>query len=93
MFPRHSQAEINKLERQAASIQKARGKTRFILWETTGSVVLWLITMPVVQLVYHRRLFSPDFLVVWLIMLPIYLLGGYLAGRWKWQDLEKKYPD
>jgi len=95
MFPRHSQAEINKLERQSASMQKARGKTRFIWRETIGSVViLWLITMPVVEvLANHRRLFSLNFLVAWLSMLPIILLGGYLAGRWKWQDLEKKYPD
>jgi len=50
--------------------------------------------MPVVEvLANHRRLFSLNFLVAWLSMLPIILLGGYLAGRWKWQDLEKKYPD
>lgn len=28
-----------------------------------------------------------------LIMLPIFLLGGYLQARWEWQDLQKKYPE
>jgi len=28
-----------------------------------------------------------------LIMLPIFLLGGYLTANWQWQDLEKKYPE
>jgi hypothetical protein len=38
-------------------------------------------------------LFSLQFVVVWLIMLPIFLLGGYLAGSWKWKDLEKRFPE
>ena len=28
-----------------------------------------------------------------LITLPIFLVGGYLGGRWKWIDLDKKYPE
>jgi hypothetical protein len=28
-----------------------------------------------------------------LIILPIFLLGGYLTGSWKLKDLEKKYPE
>jgi hypothetical protein len=28
-----------------------------------------------------------------LVMLPVFLLGGYLSGNWKWSDLEKKYPE
>ena len=31
-----------------------------------------------------------DFLTS-LIMLPIFLLGGYLTTHWQWQDLQKKY--
>ena len=33
-----------------------------------------------------------DFLIS-LIMLPIFLLGGYLTAHWQWQDLQKKYPE
>jgi len=28
-----------------------------------------------------------------LLMLPIFLLGGYLAAVWQWHDFEKKYPE
>lgn len=27
-----------------------------------------------------------------LIVLPIFLLGGYLTAHWQWQDLQEKYP-
>jgi hypothetical protein len=38
--------------------------------------------------------FSPGNIVaIWAIMLPIFLLGAYLTGLWKWKDLEKKYPE
>jgi hypothetical protein len=28
-----------------------------------------------------------------LLMLPIFLVGGYLAALWQWQNFEKKYPE
>lgn len=28
-----------------------------------------------------------------LIVLPIFLLGGYLTTVWRWQDFKKKYPE
>jgi hypothetical protein len=94
MFMRHSQAEINKLERQSASWQKERGKRRFIWREVIGSVLMWLIVLPSAQvLANHGSLLTGNFPTAWLIMLPIFLLGGYLTGRWKWQDLEKKYQN
>jgi hypothetical protein len=40
----------------------------------------------------HGHPSSLQFVVIWVIMLPIFLLGGYLTGSWKWKDLEKKYP-
>jgi hypothetical protein len=27
-----------------------------------------------------------------LISLPFFLLGGYLTGKWRWQELDNKYP-
>jgi hypothetical protein len=30
-------------------------------------------------------------LLIYLVMVPIFALGGYLEGKWEWQDLEKKY--
>ena len=28
-----------------------------------------------------------------LVVLPIFLLGGYLTAVWQWQDFEKKYSE
>ena len=28
-----------------------------------------------------------------LVVLPIFLLGGYLTAVWQWRDFEKKYPE
>jgi hypothetical protein len=90
----NSQAQINQAQRKNWLERKARGKTRFIWREAIGSILIWLIVLPAVQVFeYHGRLFSPQFLVIWLIMLPIFLLGGYLTGSWRWKDLEKKYPE
>ena len=73
---------------------KARGRTRFIWREAIGSILIWLIVLPAVEVFgNHGHLFSLQFVVVWLIMLPIFLLGGYLAGNWKWKDLEKRFPE
>lgn len=33
-----------------------------------------------------------DFLIS-LIVLAIFLLGGYLTAHWQWRDLQKKYPE
>jgi hypothetical protein len=98
MFRRHSQAQINEAERKYWTDAKARGKTQFIwreIWqETIRSLLNWSIVWPFLQVFhYHRHLFSLQFIVIWLIMLPIFLLGGYFTGSWKWKDFERKYPD
>ena len=89
-----SPAQINLGQRKNWLECKARGKTRFICREAIGSILIWLIVLPAVQVFeYHGHLFSPQFLVVWFITLPIFLSGGYLTGSWRWKDLEKKYPE
>jgi len=40
----------------------------------------------------RKHVLSLEFLNIWFILLPVCLLGGYLTGRWKWQDFEKKNP-
>ena len=68
--------------------------TRFIWREAIASILIWLIVLPAVQVFgNHGHLLSLQFAVIWLIMLPIFLLGGYLTGSWEWKDLEKKYPE
>jgi hypothetical protein len=89
-----SQARINNLQRKHWLDAKACGKTRFIWREEIGSILIWLIVLPAVQVFgNHGRLFSLQFVGIWLIMLPIFLLSGYLTGSWKWKDLERKYPE
>ena len=94
MFKSHSQAQTNQVQRKDWLAAKARGKTRFIWREAIGSILIWLVVLPALHVLeYHGHLFFPQFLVIWLMMLPICLLGGYLTGRWRWKDFEKKYPD
>lgn len=94
MFGSHSQAQINEAQRKHWLVVKGRGKTRFVCREAIKTILIWLIVLPAVQVFqYHGRLFSQQFLLIWFIILPIFLLGGYLTGTWRWKDLEKKYPE
>jgi hypothetical protein len=91
---RRNEAQIREAQRKHWLDAKARGKTRFIWREAIGSILIWLVVLPAVQVFqYHGHLFSLQFVVIWLIMLPIFLLGGYLTGSWKWKDFEKKYTE
>lgn len=71
---------------------KARGKHSFKKREMFQTVVLGVVILVVVGLLAKPRLTASEILVTSLIMLPIFLLGGYLSAGWKWNDLEKKYP-
>jgi len=94
MFKRYNQAQINEAERKRWTDAKARGKPRFIRRETISGLLIWLIVLPVLQVFeYHGRLFSLQFIAIWFIILPIFLLGGYLTGSWKWKDFERKNPE
>lgn len=94
MFKKFSQAALNQSERKYWADAKARGRPRFILREATGSTLIWLIVLPAVQVLgHHENVFSRQFVMIWLIMLPIFLLGGYLTAGWRWKDFEKKYPE
>jgi hypothetical protein len=89
-----SRAQINELEREHWCEVRARGKTRFVWREATLAILIWLVALPAVQIFeYHGHLLSRQFLTVWFLLLPISLLGGYLGGIWKWQDLQKKFPE
>lgn len=78
---------------------KARGKNRFILREMMWSLPIWfgvIFGVPALEAFAHHSPFSiramlSDYWTVFLIVLAIFLLGGYLTGRWRWTDLEKKY--
>ena len=103
MFKRHSEAEMNRLMRESWLQTKARGESRFILGEMLASLLIWLFVVFAVPAVEAFANHSPFWAhSIWfgrwtvfsdLILLAIFLLGGYLTGRWRWTDLEKKYPE
>jgi len=86
--------KYNEAERAYWAQAKARGKRRFILREMVVNTTLWLGITAVVG--FADRSHSSS---VWLvgstalIMLPLVWLGGYLSGKWKWSDFEKKYRE
>jgi hypothetical protein len=84
MFKSYSQTEINEAQREYWRDAKARGKTCFIWREAIGSILVCLIVLPAVRILgNHGHFFSLQFVVIWLIMLPVFSLGGYLTGSWK----------
>jgi hypothetical protein len=98
MFKRHTEAEIDELKREYWLQSKARGKNRFIWREgVLPTLVTGFMGALVVEVFGdHSHSFSVSvrsiaFLA--LVLLPICLLGGYLTGRWRWKDFEKKYPE
>jgi len=56
-----------------------------------GSLLVWLIVLPLVERFPERtHPFSRTFFIIRFGMLPIFVVEGYLAGGWRWKDLEKK---
>ena len=86
-------AEIADLERKSWLETKSRGMGRFIrarILVATGTGLVVLLGM---DLLGKTGLHLHSNLLIGLVMLPIFVLGGYLQGKWEWQDLEKKYPE
>ena len=82
------------LERQSWLVTKAAGRNRFIWRQMLYSLVFCLILMPAIDLLsFKTNPLSMQNVVIDLILLPVFLLGGYLEGKWRWQDFEKKYPE
>ncbi len=74
-----------KLEYRRQTI--AKGRARFIRREIMFSVVFFAILV----ILFHAFAVVPHGeLIVYVPMLPISILGGYLHARWKWQDFMKE---
>ena len=41
----------------------------------------------------HKPFSSSRTISAGLFVLPVSVFGGYLAGKWRWQEFEKKYPE
>ena len=73
---------------------KAAGKGRFVRRGMLGSFVTGITILLVLASLDRSPAHSVKAdLLISLIMLPIFLLGGYLTAHWQWQDLQKKYPE
>ena len=72
---------------------KAAGKGRFVRRWMLGSLVSGVVILLGLALLDRSPLHSArvDFLMV--IVLPIFLLVGYLTANRRWQDLEKKFSE
>jgi hypothetical protein len=82
------------MERDAWLQVRERGKGRFIWREMLGSLLMWLVVPPAVELFGgHEHRFSGQFFLIWFVLLPIFVVEGYLSSGWKWKDQEKKYPE
>ena len=76
------------LESQSRLMTDETGRSRFIWRRMLYSLAFWLILMPLLDLlVFKTDPLSLQNIVIDFILLPVYLLGGYLEGKWKWQDL------
>jgi len=89
MFKRHTD-----WERRYWLAVKARGRMRFI-WrdKVLESLFMWFVVTLGLALFVDRHSFSERDVFIYLIMLPIWLLGGYLNGVWRWKELDKKYSE
>jgi len=93
MFKRLTIAEKNILMREHWAQIRARGKRRFIQREMIAGVLIGAGVVVITELL--ATLAHPPsrgtIVFVSLVALAIFLLGGYLEGKWRWQDFEKKY--
>jgi len=92
VFKRLTAGEKNAKIREYWLRTKEQGKSRFIWRQMLASLLLWLLLTPTVEVLAVHVSSVPLIVFTSLATLPIFLLGGYLEGRWKWTDLKKKYP-
>jgi hypothetical protein len=91
---KYTAAETNALMRAQWLQTRELGRTRFIRRQMLFTLLFWLTLMPALYWLGGHQPYSSVWseIIADLILLPILLLGGYLEGRWRWTDLEKKYP-
>jgi cell division protein FtsW (lipid II flippase) len=84
----------SQIERKQWQEAKAAGRDRFIWRQMLYVLVFGLILIPTLDLLaFKTNPLSTQNVVIDLILLPVFLLGGYLEGKWRWQDFEKKYSE
>ena len=83
---------ISRIERTQWLELKAAGKARFVRRGMVGNLVFGFVVLLGLALFDGSHSFREN-IVPSLVILPIFVLGGYLTAVWQWQDLEKKYSE
>lgn len=84
----------SQIERKQWLEAKAAGRNRFIWRQVLYVLVFGSTLMPILDLLaFKTNPLSEQNVVTDLILLPVFLLGGYLEGKWKWRDFEKRYAE
>ena len=81
--------KYNEAERLYWAQTRAQGKSRFIFREMVLNIILCTVVLGFTE----RPASVQSIASLAVIMLPFFLLGGYLSAKWKWSDFEKKYPE
>lgn len=82
----------SQIERKQWLEAKAAGKARFVRRGVVGSFANGLVVLLGLALFDPSHSFRES-IVPALVVLPIFLVGGYLTAVWQWQDFEKKYSE
>ena len=79
-----------RLEWEYAQQAIANGRARFIRRELVGQLVMFVALMIGLYALdaLHREARNTFFAVA--ILLPVWILGGYLQAIWKWKDILRK---
>ena len=81
---------VAEMERQIRSRAIEGGRKRFIRGRLLGGLVTW-VAWSVLMFVFKVWLFSwHEVVSISLILFPLWMLGAYLSGRWRWNDMVKK---
>lgn len=80
-------------ERRYWHLARERGKGRFIRREMLGAFLYWVVLATASLLLRDQPFNLQSILLADAVLLPVFLLWGYLNAGWKWNDLEKKFPD
>lgn len=86
---------IRLMEREYLRELKVKGKSHLLKQELLSNLVLWFVIMVGTGWVDspHLKTLAHYFLFPGSVMLPIFLLYGYLNAGWRWKDLSRKFPD
>jgi hypothetical protein len=80
-------------ERRYWHLARERGRGRFVRREMLGAFLQWTVLATAFLLLRDRPFALQTIVIADAVLLPVFLLWGYLKAGWKWDDLERKFPN